>query len=119
MVLVLVAMLTAACGGKEKVVTWNDNGRRLETAVGQTVVVQLDSDPSTGYTWVIESIDEAALVPVVIGAYKTKENGEGGYQEFRFEAKIGHDVNLRIAYRPVDDATAPAQKTFAMEVAIR
>jgi inhibitor of cysteine peptidase len=119
LVLLLVMLLTAACGGKERIVSWDDNGRRLETAVGQTIVLTLDSDPSTGYTWMIEAIDEEALKPVVIGAFKANEDGKGGVQEFRFEAKIGRDVNLRIGYRPVDDAAAAAEKTFAVEVAIR
>ena len=115
----MLVTLVAACGGKVREVTWDDNGRRLETAVGQTVVIKLESDPSSGNTWIIEAIDAEALKPVTVGAFKPGEDGGAGVQEFTFEAAIGRDVNLRIAYKPADDPSAVAEKTFAVEVAIR
>ncbi len=119
MVIAGLVILLVSCGGKVREVTWDDNGRRLETAVGQTVIIRLDSDPTSGNTWVIEARDDEALAPITVGAFRRNEDGTGGTQEFTFEAKIGRDVNLRLAYRPVDDATAPPEKVFAVEVAIR
>jgi predicted secreted protein len=117
--LLAVLILTAACGGKEKVVTWADNGRRLECAVGQVILVQLPADPSTGNTWMIDQMDEEALKPVIRGAYKANEDGEGGIQEFRLECVIGRDVDALFGYRPASDKTAAPTKVFSMVFAIR
>jgi hypothetical protein len=48
----LVVVLATACGSSGQVeLTAADDGRQIELNSGQTLVVSLESNPSTGYSW--------------------------------------------------------------------
>ena len=45
----------------EMVVTAQDNGRVVAVKVGDTISVRLPENPTTGYSWAIDSIDAKQL----------------------------------------------------------
>ena len=40
-----------------------DNGALVEVTLGSKVTVELEENPTTGYQWRIDSVDEVFLVP--------------------------------------------------------
>jgi inhibitor of cysteine peptidase len=66
-----------------------DNGAFVEVSRGSKVTVELEENPTTGYRWTVNSIDEVFLVPegdaFLTGAQMGL--GAGGVRRFFFRAK--------------------------------
>ena len=66
-----------------------DNGALVEVSLGSKVTIELSENPTTGYRWKIETIDEVFLVPEG-DAFLTGNQiglGAGGVRRFYFRAK--------------------------------
>jgi inhibitor of cysteine peptidase len=141
MVAVLLAVLvTAGCGPargvargadvvkadvKEIQVGAQDNGSRIEVEKGQTLVVTLDSNPTTGYSWevvegqgtILQQQGEAQFQPSNAGDQQLV--GAGGAETFRFEAAGAGEVTLKLIYhRPWEKGVEPLE-TFSVQVVVR
>jgi inhibitor of cysteine peptidase len=119
--LTLSLVLFSACGGRgEMKISAEDNGGQVTLEVGQTLVLSLKSNPTTGYEWEIAEIDEAILKethheykadwPVLIGS--------GGRDVWRFRAEAEGRTTLTLNYRPSYKEAEPIQ-TFSVEVVVR
>lgn len=79
------------------------SGKRVELKPGQTLVITLDSNPSTGYDWGVGK-QNTELLSLEEDAYVPPENariGQGGTHRFVFKAlKQGSDVLELAYYRP-------------------
>jgi inhibitor of cysteine peptidase len=122
---VLFVALLAACGKKEMSVGRAENGGTVELKTGETLMISLDSNPSTGYSWEIQETDETLLklkgdpefvqppdngTPIV---------GAGGTQVFRFEALKAGTTTLTLVYhRPWEKDVAPID-TYSLTVAVK
>jgi inhibitor of cysteine peptidase len=90
--LMLFAVLLAACGKKDMSIGRAENGGKVELTTGQTLIVSLDANPTTGYSWEIDSVDATFLKlksdPEFVQPPDngTPLMGAGGTQVFRFEA---------------------------------
>ena len=102
------------------VLTEDDNGRTAGAQVGQSIAVRLRGNPSTGFAWVLASLDGSALVadgdPVYIpdpggGA------GTGGTFEFAFRAATAGSGALAFDYRYPWDPLSTID-TFAVTVVV-
>jgi len=120
-VVLLMALLTA-CGASSDqtvVVTDEANGTTVALRPGQTLVVRLEANPTTGYTWELGEVDRA--VPVGEAGYTPSASdqqmvGSGGTAEWRFEAVGSGTTVLTLHYlRPWEPNTEPA-KTFSLTV---
>jgi len=98
----------------------NASGGQVSVQVGETLVVALASNPSTGYGWEIVELD-----PLVLKL--TKEDikidsdlvGAGGTQLFFFEALQVGQTSLQLVYRrPWEEGVEPIG-TFSMTVQVR
>ena len=97
-----------------------DNGGQVTLEVGQTLVLTLASNPTTGYEWEIAEIDEAILKethheykadwPVLIGS--------GGKEIWRFQAQSSGSTTLSLEYRRSWEKAEPIE-TFGVEVVVR
>jgi inhibitor of cysteine peptidase len=66
-----------------------DNGASVQVRRGAKITIELNENPTTGYRWMISSIDEVFLVPEG-DAFLTGEQmglGSGGGRRFFFRAK--------------------------------
>jgi inhibitor of cysteine peptidase len=66
-----------------------DNGTSVQLRRGAKITIELSENPTTGYRWMISSIDEAFLVPEG-DAFLTGDQmglGGGGVRRFFFRAK--------------------------------
>jgi inhibitor of cysteine peptidase len=115
-----------ALGSIDKMVTKTDNGSNVTLAVGDAVSVQLDSNPSTGYSWQITSDDKTVLEAVGeptfdLGAGKTPVPGAGGQQTFNFKAVGKGTTTLTLVYvRPWEKNVTPTPaNTFTVNVTVQ
>ena len=104
---------------EEVVVTAADDGRDVEVTEGQTLVVRLQANPSTGYGWqVVEPEGGEILRQTDDGEFQPDSNllGAPGTQILRFEPVHEGDTTLKLEYcRPWEPAAEPAQE-FRLQV---
>jgi uncharacterized lipoprotein YbaY/predicted secreted protein len=98
-----------------------DDGKTIDLEAGQMLAVRLDSNPSTGYGWQVEQVDEAVLNqqgdPQFIQPPDSPP-GAGGAQVFLFTAVAAGQTTLMLVYtRPFEPDVAPVQ-TFTIQVRV-
>ena len=123
--LILLVALTVAtgCRGQQEVkASIGDDGREMQLKKGQTLVVTLEANPTTGYSWeVAEPLDEQVLRQAGEPEFKPESDlaGAGGVRILRFEAVNAGQTALKLVYhRPWEKEVEPAE-TFSVEVTVR
>ncbi len=113
-VVALLGIVAVSCGSDDAqtpvVLDVSDSGSAITLAVGQTFEVQLESNPTTGYGWVVAQQPEG--VAVQSSDYQAPDTslvGAGGVEVFVFEATAAGSGTLRLDYvRSFDDPPVPA-----------
>jgi len=117
-------LLTAlsACGATNEVnLDAGDDGSQVEINAGQTLVVSLEGNPTTGYTWEAAELDDQVLRQVGETEFKPDSDaiGAGGVQTLRFEAMNSGQTTLKLVYhRPWEEDVEPAE-IFSVQVVVR
>ena len=115
-----------ACSESSDVVNVDssDSGKQVELSVGQSLVVTLDSNASTGYSWSLtENSDETVLsntgnkyinppqtTPPIVGA--------PGVEEWTFKALKKGTSTISLGYRRPWESTPPVE-TFDLTVVVK
>jgi inhibitor of cysteine peptidase len=97
-----------------------DNGSTVELALGDTMEVVLDGNPTTGFTWESVAPDTAVLQQVGEPEFvaETELLGSGGKFTFRFQAVGSGQTVLQLIYhRPWETDVAP-ERTFEVTVIV-
>jgi inhibitor of cysteine peptidase len=114
----LMALIFTGCATSKtptKTLTAFDDNKQLTVVVGQTFVVELPSNPTTGYRWnyrlaggnVVEQIGEPFFQ---VGAAPVGTIGNGGTEYFTFRATQLGRQSLRMEYeRSWEKDVAPAK----------
>lgn len=105
---------------KEVLLDQDDHGRLIELDQGQVLVVALDSNPSTGYTWEISAGNEGVL-RLMSETFEVSSDlpGAPGVHTFRFEVVNEGETPLTLVYRrPWEQGVAPLE-TFSVRVNVR
>ena len=95
------------------------NGNIVEINNGEKFIIELESNPTTGYSWVVE-FDENNLEFVTKNFVQQKQNGDepivgaGGTEKFQFKSLKTGETKINFYYlREWEIDVAPAdQKTF-------
>jgi len=99
-----------------------DNGSEIELKKGQALAINLEANPTTGYTWdVVEPHDGQVMQQVGEIEFKPESDliGAGGVQIIRFEIVNAGRAALKLVYhRPWETDVEPL-KTFAIQVLAR
>ncbi|MCI0475720.1 MAG: DUF333 domain-containing protein, partial [Anaerolineales bacterium] len=110
-------------GMKPVSVTKAENGKTVEVAKGGTLVVTLEGNPgSTGYSWGLESGNDAVLKPQ--GDYKFTAStsnliGAPGKFEFKFTAASAGTATLKFANKRPWELNDPKAETFSVTVNVK
>ncbi len=91
-----------ATAAKTVTVTDTDNTGEVNLNPGDTLVVRLSSNPSTGYSWSVAQNDASLLRPLGNRYVRSlgKLMGAPGYQVFRFKAVgSGGGIQLILLYQ--------------------
>jgi inhibitor of cysteine peptidase len=119
--------LIANCGGSssseeraEVKVYLEDSGKQINLYRGQILVVSLEAQTSTGYTWEIAELDDLILKQEGEPEFQPSSGAIGapGMQIFRFESIGSGDTDLKLIYhQPWMENVEPA-KTFSVHVTV-
>lgn len=115
----LLAGAFAACAreGKSIAVDISYSGKQVEMSIGDSLVITLPSDASTGYSWSAWVSDETILLQsehVYIG-----QVGAGGKEIWTFKALTEATCTIIMEYsRPQEEEVTPAQ-TFDLTVEVQ
>ena len=122
-------LFLASCGGglggesQEILITDEDNDGQVELKQGETIILSLVSNPTTGYSWQLMGGDETLLPQEGEPVYEQDPEaqglvGGGGTETFRFTAIAEGEVTLQLGYaRPWE--SVPPIETFSIEVVIK
>jgi len=99
-----------------------DEGGAFELQrIGDQLVVALEGNPTTGYTWAVEAMDENILQQVEDADFLPDSDaiGAGGKLVMHFRAMATGQTTLRLVYhRPWEEDVEPL-KTFTVNIAVR
>ena len=100
-----------------------DSGKLVRLEPGQQLVVQLNSNPTTGYQWRInETIDRAVLLPDATRFSQTSaeksRSEEVGTQYLRFVAQQPGRTNLSLVYTNPRSGDVPDTPRYKVEVIV-
>jgi inhibitor of cysteine peptidase len=122
-----LAVLAAACGndtaadGGDLQLGALSEGSAFEVGVGDKIVVQLEGNPSTGYSWSVTELEAAVLRQVGDFEFLTESEaiGGGGMLQLTFEAVAAGETVLRLGYlRPWETDVAPVEE-WSVTVSVR
>jgi inhibitor of cysteine peptidase len=123
LILLVALTVVAGCRPQQEVkVGIDDNGHEVQLKKSQTLVVTLEANPTTGYSWeVAEPLDEQVLRQLGEPEFKVESDlmGAGGVQILRFEAVNAGKTTLKLVYhRPWEKGVEPLN-TFSIQVVVR
>jgi len=104
----------------EVAVTKEDNGRVVSVKVGDTVSVRLPENPTTGYSWAIDSIDAKRLeadAPTYQG--EGAGLGTGGSKTWRFLARAPGRTRFGLKHWRHWEGDASVVERFAVTLDIK
>jgi inhibitor of cysteine peptidase len=93
-VLAVVAIAGVACTASAdnsgpSTVNVSESGKQIELAPGDSLIVTLDSNPTTGFAWSIAGIGDETVVDEIGNEYQGSDSGlmgAGGQEVWTFEA---------------------------------
>jgi predicted secreted protein/N-acetylneuraminic acid mutarotase len=101
-----------------------DDGMEFVLKLGQVLVVTLESNPSTGYSWEVVENQDSILEQIGEAEYKPVEQtdppmvGAGGWEIFRFKATSAGQETLNLVYRRSWETDVEPIKTFSIDVTV-
>lgn len=97
-----------------------NNGALVEVSRGSKVTLELEENPTTGYQWAVNSIDEIFLVPEG-DAFLTGDQmglGAGGVRRFFFRAKGTGCTSLSLINKRPWQSDNESLATFKLAIQI-
>jgi predicted secreted protein len=104
--------------GELPVLNLDDHGTDRRVLRGEAFTIELEGNPSTGFTWEISEVDLRILAPV--GAPRFRPSGRlmgGGTTRFRFVAERSGETMVVLSYRRPWAPAEPLQ-TFRVRVMV-
>lgn len=110
-----------AASRRKKVVrlTNDDNGKTIAVTLGQKIQIQLDSNPTTGYTWVYKSKSKSIRLigEIKYAASGLARIGGGGVSTASFMTTQTGESEINIVYlRAFEDKPAVKQFQITLEI---
>jgi predicted secreted protein len=120
--MVLAAGLFTSGGAEPPVVRAEaDSGHSVALRIGQELVLTLNSNHSTGYSWIRTDTGTPVLVTLGEPAYKTDSRllGASGVEVWKFRAAQRGGQTLKLEYRRPWEKHTKAADTMVLHVTIQ
>ncbi|MCE5260054.1 MAG: protease inhibitor I42 family protein [Chloroflexi bacterium] len=122
LVLAVLLMLAAGCGGSEIKLGAADSGSSLKLSPGQVMAVTLEGNPSTGYGWYVvgelpDILEQQGEPEFVADAGSANKVGAGGMLTSKFKALKAGTAVLTLGYMRSWEDKAPIQ-TYTLTVEV-
>lgn len=92
------------------------NGQQYQVQAGQTFMLDLNSNPTTGFTWMTKNAGDENIISLLGSAYQTEVSdnqpvvaGQGGKQYWYFKALQPGTTDLQLVYARPWESVQPAQ----------
>jgi inhibitor of cysteine peptidase len=105
-------------------VTDDDNGKTVTITKGQSLLLKLQSNPTTGYKWAVASTDRTFGYPASETFLKNGDGavGSGGIQRFTWKTKSPLDMvgshKVKLEYKRSWETNVAPAKTFNFTVKV-
>lgn len=98
-----------------------DNGRSFTVARGTVLSIQLEGNPTTGYSWESSVGSRAVLNPTNDGDFKPSSSalGAGGTYTFQYQALARGRTDVTLVYRRSWETGVEPLKTFQVTIVVR
>ena len=120
--LLVITMITACSPAKNVVLTASDNGKQVNFKVGEQIVITLNGNPSTGYSWEAKDLVTAIFEQVGDPVFQSSNPalvGSGGTLTLTFKTlKVGTSPLTLIYHRPWETGVEPID-TFSISVTVK
>jgi len=120
--LAVMVILITGCGPVQTQLSAADNGKTVEVKAGDQIVIALEGNPSTGYTWEAKDLDASMFQQVGETEFKSSNPGligAGGTLTLTFKTlKAGTSALTLIYHRPWETDVAPVN-TFMVNVTVK
>ena len=122
--LIVIAEYLQPASPEDLNVDEQDDGGQVELEEGQILVVTLESNPTTGYSWQQAENQEPYLEQMGEAEFKPSETGEpplvgaGGWEIFRFKAISAGKMTLQLVYHRPWEEGVESINTFSLNVVI-
>jgi inhibitor of cysteine peptidase len=120
----IMLILVTACGKVTNKVTLTsaDNGSQVEVKVGGQIIVTLDGNPSTGYTWEAKDLDATMFEQVGDPVFISSNPGlvgSGGALTLTFKTLKEGTSTLTLFYHRPWEADVDPIDTFTVTVTVK
>ena len=118
-VIVVVVLVVRGANGV-RTLGEDDDGAVVEVAVGEQIVLELEGNATTGYTWAVTAVDPAILAPAGDPDYQSESDadGAGGTYTFRFDAVGPGETEVVLMYFPSWEEPSATAGTFTFTAVV-
>jgi len=120
---VILFLVVSACtsGVVEHQLTAANANQTIEVNVGDTLVVELEGNPTTGFTWEAAELDQAVLEQVGEPEFNAESDllGAPGVISLRFKAIGPGPTLLKLVYHRPWEQDVPPEETFEVTIAVK
>lgn len=121
-VLAILLVASAASASGIRRVGPKANGTSITIPRATTLVVSLQGNPSTGFSWRVQRVTRTVLKPLSVRYLPKKplpgHIGGGGTYYLRFRAVGAGTTRLRLVYVRADPTNAVPAKSFSLRVRV-
>ena len=117
--LVLLGLIICSgCAAESQIFTESDNGRSVAVNKGDKFTITLESNPTTGYVWAVESVDTSIITHDSQFSYESQSDlvGGGGAESIVFEAVSSGETTIQLKYWRSFEPDNPPIETFSITV---
>lgn len=121
-IMIPVLILAAGCSPAHLKLSKSDNGRHVTLHPGDQLVIELESNPSTGYTWEVVQVDPSLLAQQGKSSFQAASTGlvgAPGIQTLTFKALKAGSATLTLGYLRSWETGVPPVNTFQVTVGIQ
>ncbi|MFC1847763.1 protease inhibitor I42 family protein [Chloroflexota bacterium] len=122
----VIGVTAASAGpGDTTTVDTSDSGSQIELAVGDTLRVELESNPTTGFMWVLAENSDGSVLQGEGHEYVMDEAGEppqpgtGGKEFWTFTAVATGETTISMEYSRPWEGGEKAVRTFDLTVVVK
>ncbi len=112
-------LVVSGCAAKPLTLSQDDSGKVLNLKVGQKIVIDLESNPTTGYDWEIANLPDNLKAEGTTYSQKNADKkvvGSGGIKVFNFTVISKGKGNLILQYKRSWEKAETSSKEFHITV---
>jgi inhibitor of cysteine peptidase len=100
--------------------TESDSGKSIEIKLGTSIILHLNGQPSTGYTWIVDEVNSSILIQEGEPQYTASSNLRGAEEVmvWKFQSVGAGSTSLKLIYTRAFEKDQPPLKTFELAIEV-